>query len=115
MQPNGDLANGEPFYRLELPLANDGKLVNAWADGIAFDASGDLYAATKSGIQICDQVGRVFGILRKPSAADPSNLVFGGSDFQTLYVTAKDKVFRRRLQQKGYLPWAPAKWPPAHM
>ncbi len=115
VQANGDLANGEPFYRLALPLVNNGKLVNAWADGIAFDTSGNLYAATKTGIQVCDQVGRVFGILRKPSAADPSNLVLGGSDFQTLYVTAKDKVFRRRLQTKGYLPWTPPKWPSAHL
>ena len=111
VQPDGSLANGEPFYRLELPLAGDGKLVNSWADGMTFDTDGYLYVATKAGIQICDQAGRVFGILRKPSEADPSNLVFGGADFHTLYVTAKDKVFRRRLQHAGYLPWQPPKWP----
>src|SRR5581483_2115673 len=92
VQAGGLLANGEPFYRLELPLSGDGKLVNSWADGMNFDTAGYLYVATKSGVQICDQAGRVFGILRKPSTADPSNLVFGGKDFHTLYVTAKDKV-----------------------
>lgn len=111
VQPDGSLANGEPFYRLELPLAGDGKLVNSWADGMTFDTMGNMYVATKAGIQICDQAGRVFGILRKPSTADPSNLVFGGADFHTLYVTAKDKVYRRRLSHAGYLPWNPPAWP----
>ncbi len=112
---DGSLGAGEPYCRLELPLLNNGKLVNAWADGMVFDTSGNLYVATKSGIQICDQLGRVFGVLRKPSDADPSNVVFGGADFHTLYVTAKDKVFRRRLLEGGYLPWATPKRPPAHL
>lgn len=115
VQTDGGLGGGEPFYRLELPLAGDGKLVNAWADGMAFDSTGNLYVATKSGIQVCDPAGRVFGILRKPSDADPSNVVFGGADFHVLYVTAKDKVFRRRLARQGYLPWAPPQWPPVHL
>ncbi len=111
VQPDGSLADGEPFYRLELPPAGDGKLVNAWADGMTFDTEGYLYVATKSGIQVGDQPGRVFAILRKPSGADPSNVVFGGSDFHTLYVTAKDKVYRRRLLHQGYLPAQPPAWP----
>jgi gluconolactonase len=115
VQADGSLGAGEPYYRLELPLVSDGKLINAWADGMTFDTAGNLYIATKAGIEICDQVGRVFGVLRKPSDADPSNVVFGGRDFHTLYVTAKDKVFRRRLLQSGYLPWAPPKWPAAHL
>lgn len=110
VQPDGSLTNGEPFYKLELPLSGDGKQVNAWADGMTFDTDGYLYVATKAGIQVCDQPGRVFAILRKPSAADPSNVVFGDADFHTLYVTAKDKVYRRRLLHQGYLPWqAPAR------
>ncbi|MBV8573290.1 MAG: SMP-30/gluconolactonase/LRE family protein [Acidobacteriaceae bacterium] len=111
VQPDGSLANGEPFYKLELPLIGDGKMVNAWADGMAFDSDGYLYIATKSGIQVCDQPGRVFAILRKPSPADPSNVVFGGPDFKMLYVTAKDKVYRRRMLHRGYVPWDPPKWP----
>ena len=66
---------------------------------------GYAYFATKLGIQICDQPGRVVGIVRKPSTADISNLVFGGADMQTLYVTAGDKVFRRHLWRKGLFPW----------
>jgi sugar lactone lactonase YvrE/enterochelin esterase-like enzyme len=109
--PDGALSNGEPFCRLELPLTDDGKAVNAWADGMVFDTEGDLFVATKSGIQICDQMGRVTGILRIPSGAAPSNVVLGGPRMDTLYVTAVDKVYRRRIRREGYLPWKPVKVP----
>ena len=81
------------------------------ADGMTLDTEGYLYVATKLGIQICDQPGRVVGIIGKPSAADPSNVVFGGADLHTLYVTAGDKVFRRRLRRQGFFPGTPVKPP----
>jgi len=49
--------------------------------------------------------------LPPPSAGDVSNVVLGGPDLQTLYVTAGDKVFRRHLRRKGVLPWTPVKLP----
>lgn len=108
---DGSLVNGEPFYRLIPPLSDNGKDVDSWADGMTFDTNGYLYIATNAGIQICDQPGRVFGLLRKPTPRDPSNVVFGGKDFHTLYVTEHDKVFRRRLKTAGYLPWQAPQWP----
>ena len=54
-----------------------------------------IYVATKLGIQICDTIGRVVGILDKPQPGVPSSVVFGGADLHTLYVTSGDKVFRR--------------------
>ena len=67
--------------------------------------------ATKPGIQVCDQAGRVVGIIRRPGPEDPSNLVFGGAGLSTLYVTAGDKVYRRVLRRQGHLPWEPVKLP----
>jgi sugar lactone lactonase YvrE/enterochelin esterase-like enzyme len=111
IQPDGSLTGAQPFYHLELPDdVADGPL-RSGADGMAFDDQGDLFIATKLGIQICDQAGRVVGIVRKPSEADISNLVFGGAGLQTLYVTAGDKVFKRQMRRKGAFPWQPAKLP----
>lgn len=111
IRPDGSLAAGQPFYHLELPDdVADGPL-RSGADGIAFDDQGDLFVATKLGIQICDQAGRVVGIVRKPGTADLSNLVFGGPDLKTLYVTAGDKVFRRQMRRKGVLPGQVVKLP----
>ena len=81
------------------------------ADGMTLDREGFLYVATKLGIQICDQPGRVEAIISYPQPGDASNLVFGGPDMQTLYLTDGDKVYRRHLRRKGYFPWQPLKPP----
>jgi gluconolactonase len=78
---------------------------------MTFDDQGHLYVATKMGIQICDQAGRVVGIIRNASSQDPSNVVFGGADLKTLYVTAGDKLYKRQLRRKGVFPWQPVKLP----
>ena len=110
-QPDGSLTAPLPFYHLELPDdVADGPL-RSGADGMAFDDQGDLFVASKVGIQICDQAGRVVGIIRKPSTADVSNLVFGGPEMNTLYVTAGDKVFKRVLRRKGVPPGKVVKLP----
>ena len=78
------------------------------ADGMTVDADGFVYVATNLGIQIVDPAGRTVGILSKPGSSDPSNVVFGGANLQTLYVTSGDKVFRRPIKKKGTFPWVAA-------
>jgi gluconolactonase len=107
VQPDGSLANGQPFYRLETPDESSA----SGADGMTVDSDGYLYVATRMGVQICDQPGRVVAIINKPQAGPLSNVVFGGPDLRTLYVTAGDKVFRRAIRRKGVFPWAPLKPP----
>ena len=103
VQPDGSLANGQPFYRLETP--DDSSISNA--DGMTVDADGYLYVATRAGLQVCDQAGRVVAILDKPQDAPLTNVVFAGPDLQTLYVTAGDKVYKRHVRRRGVLPWKP--------
>jgi gluconolactonase len=111
IKPDGSLTAAQPFYHLELPDDVAEGPLRSGADGIAFDDQGDLFVTTNLGIQICDQAGRVVGIIRKPSNADISNLVFGGPDLKTLYVTATDKVFKRTLRRKGVAPGQVVKLP----
>jgi gluconolactonase len=106
IQPDGSLANGQPFYRLEI-----GEELSTSADGMTVDSEGNLYVATREGLQICDAPGRVIGILNKPQPGPLSNVVFGGPDLKTLYVTAGDKVFRRKMRRQGVTSWAPVKPP----
>ena len=107
IQPDGSLENGEAFYHLE--TLDDSS--QAGPDGMTVDNEGHLYVATRLGIQICDQAGRVVGIISKPNSGPISNVVFGGSSLDMLYVTAGDKVFRRHLRRKGVFPWQPVKPP----
>lgn len=73
---------------------------NAWPDGVKCDKNGMVYVATRLGIQVADQIGKVACILPLQSG-QPSNLCFGGPDFDTLYVTCGDKVYRRKVKAHG--------------
>lgn len=107
IQPDGSVANGEPFYRLE--TRDDSS--TSGADGMALDSEGHLYVTSRLGIQICDQPGRVVGIINPPQPGSLSNVVFGGPALDWLFVTAGDKVFKRHLRRKGVVSWAPVKPP----
>jgi sugar lactone lactonase YvrE len=111
IQPDGGLTDGEPLYHLELPDDVAQGPLRSGADGMTFDTLGHLYVATKLGIQICDQPGRVVGIIRPPGIADTSNVVFGGKDLKTLYATAGGKVYKRVLRRQGVPPGQVVKLP----
>jgi enterochelin esterase-like enzyme/sugar lactone lactonase YvrE len=105
VQPDGSLANGEPFFRLETLDESS----ESGASGMAVDSKGLLYVATLLGIQICDQGGRVVSIINRPEQAGPelgpiSGVAFGGADHQYLYAVLGNKVFRRHLVKKAIQP-----------
>jgi sugar lactone lactonase YvrE len=107
-QPDGALVNGQPFYRLE--TADDSS--ESDAGGMTFDTEGFLYIATKLGVQVCDQPGRVNTIINPPRAeAGVSDVFFGGAEFRWLYVTDGDRVYRRLVKRRGAVPWIPVKPP----
>ena len=57
------------------------------------------------GIQVCDQAGRVNAILPTPNGR-VSNITFGGENFDVLFATCGDKVYKRKLKVKGAAAWA---------
>jgi sugar lactone lactonase YvrE len=65
------------------------------------DTNGYLYVTTAMGIQVCDQAGRVNGILSRPQAGAPGPLSFGGAGMDELYVAAGDKVYHRKTRAHG--------------
>jgi sugar lactone lactonase YvrE/enterochelin esterase-like enzyme len=107
VQPDGSVANGQPFYRLETPDASD----ESGGDGMTMDSEGYLYVTSHLGVQICDQPGRVVGIINKPQPGWLANVVFGGPNLDWLFVTAADKVFKRWVRRKGLVSWTAIKPP----
>ena len=93
---NGALAYKQRFYRLHAPDSAD----DSGADGIRVDRDGRLYVTTRMGIQVCDQAGRVNCIIPTPNGK-VANLCFGGADFQTLFATCSDRVYKRKVKVKG--------------
>ena len=108
---DGSLAHGEPFYRLEMPDESSA----TGASGMTVDTLGHLYVATRLGIQVCDQPGRVVAIINPPNTDSLSGVTFGGSDLQDLYVVAGNKIFKRHLLRKGVLPGVLEKPPVPHL
>ncbi len=109
VSPDGTFADKQPYYWLHMTdIPND-----SGAEDIAVDANGELYVATRMGVQVCDQNGRVRAILPLPTPCGPvRSLCFGGQNFDTLYVTDGRQVFKRTLKIRGVAPWeAPAPYP----
>jgi gluconolactonase len=96
VKADGILSNKQRFGWLHVADVNE----NAWSDGLKCDTAGRVYVTTRLGIQILDQLGRVNAILPLPSP-QASNCCFGGKDFNILYVSCGDKVYRRKLNTRG--------------
>jgi gluconolactonase len=110
IQPDGTLADGQPFFDLTIPYNQTG----AQATALVTDTNGWLYVATPAGIQICDQAGRVNGIIALPEhAASVTGLTWGGANHDTLYAACNGKLYRRKLRAKGVLPFEAPITPPA--
>ncbi|WP_437185202.1 SMP-30/gluconolactonase/LRE family protein [Planctomicrobium sp. SH668] len=108
IQADGSLAYKQPYGWLHLKDAISG----SHADGMTVDTDGLLYVCTNAGLQVLDQPGRVNLIIAPPQPGPLANVVFGGPELDTLYVTAGDKVFKRKLNAKGLFPFKAPVMPP---
>lgn len=109
---DGTLAYKQRYFHLHIADGMTGSV----ADGMTVDTQGRLYIATHLGVQILDQAGRVNGIISKPQDKRFSNVCFGGANFDELYATCSDKVYKRKTQAKGVLSFqTPIKPPAPHL
>jgi len=81
---------GEPFYWLH---NDDSRPLDIQT--ITFDGNGNLWAVTNLGIQICDQNGRVRGILRMPRDIGPVNEITVSGGY--IWLLTDTYNWRRRL------------------
>jgi sugar lactone lactonase YvrE len=96
IQADGSLAHKQKYYHLHVPDTAD----DSGADGMEVDRDGRLYVATRMGVQVCDQAGRVNCIIPTPNGRI-TNLAFGGKELDTLYATCGDKVYARKVKTRG--------------
>ncbi|MCP9769905.1 gluconolactonase [Lacihabitans sp. LS3-19] len=96
--PDGSLANKQRFGWLHVLDKDE----NAWSDGIKCDKEGRIYVTSLSGLQVMDQLGRVNAIIPVPKTkGQVSNLCFGGPNFDILYASIHDKVYKRKVNVQG--------------
>jgi enterochelin esterase-like enzyme len=109
IKPDGTLTNKQHYGWLHVPDTAE----NAHPQGIRVDRDGRVYVATNMDIQVMDQTGRVNAILPLPMhTGQPIQLCFGGPNFDILYVSCGDKIFRRKLKIKGMNDFDTAVKPP---
>ena len=100
VQPNGTLAYKQRLIWLHKKDSED----SSRADGVRVDRFGNIWVATAMGIQVCDSAGRPRIILRTPNGR-AANFCFGGPNFDTLYATCGDKVYKRKVKSIGVQSW----------
>jgi enterochelin esterase-like enzyme/sugar lactone lactonase YvrE len=108
---DGTLTHAQPYFHIHSPPAAVDMRTRSM--GMCVDKDGWVLVATKMGIQICDQPGRVNLILPPPiGASSPTNVILAGPNQQTLYVTCGGKLFKRKTKLTAAKPWAEPVKPP---
>jgi sugar lactone lactonase YvrE/enterochelin esterase-like enzyme len=97
VKADGTLAYKQRYGWLHVPDNAE----NAWSDGLKSDLNGRVYVTSRLGIQVMDEIGRVLAIVPVPNGSSSSNVCFGGPDFNILYVSSRDKVYRRKVNVNG--------------
>jgi gluconolactonase len=72
--------------------------IDGTPDGLRVAENGNLYIACR-GVAIYTPDAKLVKMIEFPET--PANLAFGGSDLQTLYVTARTSVYRVHVPDKG--------------
>jgi gluconolactonase len=95
VQGDGSVKNKRNFVQLrDIP---EGK--ESGADGMALDSEDRVYITTLTGVQVFDAKGQYLGTIKVPR--QPANVAFGGPDKRTLYITAREGLYRVKMLSQG--------------
>jgi gluconolactonase len=95
VQSDGSVRSKRTFAQLrDIP---EGK--ESGADGMALDREDRVYITTVTGVQVFDAAGRYLGTIKVPR--QPANVGFAGADKRTLYITAREGLYRLKLPAQG--------------
>lgn len=96
VQADGTLKNGTIFCQL-IPPSDIEHLPYVQhfgeADGMKTDIAGNIYVTTFTGIQIFNSEGTYLGTIKMPGKESAANIVFGGRDLKTMYITARTTLY----------------------
>lgn len=93
--PDGAATNKRPFIKLHDIPADKA----SGADGMAIDRDDRIYVATITGVQVFDAKGEYLGTIAL--GRQPANVAFSGADKQTLYITAREGLYRAKMLSRG--------------
>jgi gluconolactonase len=85
-------------------LSNEGTIgeelftIKEGSDGMAVDVKGNLYL-TQGNVQVYDPEGKKIETIKVPQ--NPANVCFGGSDYKTLFITARTSLYSVKMVFPG--------------
>ncbi len=94
---DGTLGASETFADLTQEVPGEEAL-----DGIKIDTAGNVYLAAPDGLRIYSASGQHLGTVVAPRPIH--NFAWGGDDGKTLYLTARDRLYRIALLVEGVRP-----------
>lgn len=93
----GKIDAGRVFCKLEQAAGQ----TSGGGDGLTVDVRGNLYITSARGIQVFGPDGQALGTIPVPQ--QPANCVFGGTDNQTLFITARTGLYRVLMPVAGII------------
>lgn len=93
----GQLGQGRVFCEIVQTADSNGK---QGGDGATVDTQGNLYFTTALGVQVFTPEAEYLGAIEFPE--HPANVTFGGPDFKTLIVTARNSVYQVPMEAQGH-------------
>lgn len=96
VQPDGTLKNGVVFFDFTAAPGEDG------LDGIKIDRKGNLYVSAPGGLWVISPEGKHLGTIITPRHAH--NFNWGDADGKTLYLCARNALYRIKLNIEGVRP-----------
>jgi gluconolactonase len=94
---DGSVERGKVFVDMTAEVPGEEAL-----DGLKVDALGNIWVAAPDGLRIYSPAARHLGTIRAPRPIH--NFTWGGSDERTLYMTARDRLYRMPLNVGGAHP-----------
>ena len=101
---DGSLSNKERFFWLHVPDWED----DAGAESICYAKEGQMFVATRWGIQVCADDGPTQVILPMPDRSRVASVCLGGKDMDTLFAFCGEKIWKRKViphAMGAFTPW----------
>jgi sugar lactone lactonase YvrE len=104
INPDGSLINKERYFWLHVADWDD----DAGAGSVCYAQEGQMFTATRSGVQIAADDGPSQVILPLPDKSAVTAVCLGGADMDTLYAFGDGKVWKRKVKTHAigaFSPW----------
>ena len=105
IKDDGTLINKERFFWLQVLDGDD----DTGAESVTYAREGQMFVATRSGIQVCADDGPTQVILPLPDRSRATSVCLGGRKQDVLFAFCGDKIWKRRVQvhaMGAFTPWS---------